>query len=266
MKGFNCCYLLVRLTLATATLFGLLIGLVMAVAALSTIAFEGVPLKPLFIFLLVCGLLITTLAFLGCCGSVTQSRCLLSTFLLSLLIVISAQFIFVILLFFKEIDIVPELRSEVRRLVLSDYNTNNTATVMVWDTLQREIGCCGYSGPVDWATSVFNNYEENSKEIGIGTEGSLVAPFQLPVSCCREEQSSCVPTIIPKLQLKINENEFYTKGCLVAIEELFLEHKHLVSLFIFIIFFIELLMVFITCNLFCAIKKKEMKLGNCDDL
>ena len=86
-------------------------------------------------------------------------------------------------------------------IVTEKYDPNNTATVLYWDTIQQGVGnaylqfnnspencfqlaCCGSSGPPDWASSIYNGYQENMKEIGIGA-AVAVKPYNIPLSCCR---------------------------------------------------------------------------------
>ena len=50
-----------------------------------------------------------------------------------------------------------------------------------------QLECCGYSGPIDWAYSSYNGYQDITKEIGIGSQSSAL-PFTIPQSCCRWAQ------------------------------------------------------------------------------
>ena len=86
-------------------------------------------------------------------------------------------------------------------IVMEKYHPNNTATILYWDTIQQgvisetsiilynsenfpQFSCCGSSGPPDWASSIYNGYQENMKEIGIGA-AVVVKPYNIPLSCCR---------------------------------------------------------------------------------
>merc|ERR1712106_405774 len=108
---------------------------------------------PIFVVLAI-GLLMSLLAFLACCGSITSSKCLLGMFVISLLAVLVGQVSLAVLLYCKELDYRSFLREGVHEMVTKKYHPNNTATVLYWDTIQQGFSCCGSSGPTDWAHSL----------------------------------------------------------------------------------------------------------------
>ena len=51
--------------------------------------------------LLTIGLLVSLLAFLGCCGAITRSKCLLGMFVISLLALLVGEVVVAVLIYFK---------------------------------------------------------------------------------------------------------------------------------------------------------------------
>merc|ERR1712080_171190 len=83
-----------------------------------------------------------------------------------------------------------------------------------WDHIQQGLECCGSSGPLDWALSVHNGYQKNTKEIGIGSS-SLSLPFTIPGSCCRDMSDPlCSGTLLPQMRPRLDPAVYYTEGCL----------------------------------------------------
>ena len=125
------------------------------------------------------------------------------------------------LLLFQEIDYGSVTQTVIQEIVTDKYHKNNTLTVFYWDIVQSQVQetptkiviltciqlsptgfvlskcfliqfeCCGYSGPIDWAYSSYNGYQDITKEIGIGAQAAAL-PFRIPSSCCRSEHYESV--------------------------------------------------------------------------
>jgi len=155
------------------------------------------------------GLLVSTLAFLGCCGALTTSRwlivpfsstmdthkalstdsplsrCLLVLFSLLLTLLTVAELTLVVLLQLKEVEITPLVSIGVKQTVEEKYHPANSGVTLYWDNLQQGLKCCGADGPQDWQDSLFNGQIEETREIGIGAALTRRPPFTVPLSCCR---------------------------------------------------------------------------------
>jgi len=204
------------------------------------------------------GFLIILLGFLACCGAITNSQCLLGMFVISLLAIMVVEASVAVLVYLKEVDYRTVLRDGVHEIVTEKYHPNNTATVMYWDTIQQELECCGSSGPVDWAGSLYNGWQyHNMKEIGIGAH-QAVMPFNIPSSCCRNlADPLCSSTITPKFRTRIDENIYYTEGCLRKGLNILSSNNLYLYIVTSIIIVIEILGVIFSTCICCTMRKIE---------
>lgn len=208
--------------------------------------------------LLVVGITVTLVAFIGCCGAHTQSRCLLGIFASFLLLLALGKIILVVLILFKQVDYSDLLTEGVRETVLEKYHPNNTATVTYWDNVQQGLSCCGESGPSDWSQSVYNSKKKLTPEIGIGSGTSQLSlhPFKVPMSCCRSQESPVCSSKVLAGDLAGGE-VFFTEGC--ASKLINLLSDHIIYLFCAGIGLVltELLGATFSICLCCTIKKIE---------
>jgi hypothetical protein len=73
---------------------------------------------------------------------------------------------------------------------IPEYN-NNSDIKDTWDTVQAHLKCCGVKNYHDWT------------EQGV----------QIPESCCKEQQSGCVPPNLLTLTETLAQLTIYTEGC-----------------------------------------------------
>jgi len=166
------------------------------------------------------GLIVSTTAFLGCCGALTTSRCLLTLFTLLLTLATLGELTLVVLLTFKEVSPAPLVSLAVRQTVEEKYTGRNTGVVLYWDNVQQGLGCCGAEGPRDWENSIYNGDIQETREIGIGSAFTVRPPFHLPLSCCRNlsdpmtlqscQSSSFTPS---SYNSTFNRSIYFDEGC-----------------------------------------------------
>ncbi|CAL8332931.1 unnamed protein product [Merluccius merluccius] len=93
------------------------------------------------------GAVLLVIGFLGCCGAVRESRCMLMTFFVILLIIFIAEVAAAVLVFVFEKEAAAILRSlenEVIDQLKQSYAENNTLPAL-WDTMMQGFECCGFS-------------------------------------------------------------------------------------------------------------------------
>ena len=151
------------------------------------------------LIMIVVGILVTIISFLGCCGSCTNSKCMMYSFgsLIGIIIIIeivSSSLVYV----YKE-KVYQEIL-EVMDMSLQNYQIPNFEGVTTgWDTLQRELRCCGVINATDWIGKPFQ-------------QGTADAPD----TCCKLESYRCGNGQLQEKYDKLNAD-----GCLTVIVALF---------------------------------------------
>jgi len=260
----KCCYTLLKGSICSVNLFVMIVGILMTAGGVSLLVTEHLHLETAWYnfslvsyFLLASGLVTLTVSFLACCGSLISSKCLLATFALCIICLVFGEITLGVLVYFQEIDYRSITQTVIQEVVSEKYTKNNTQTTFYWDLFQTQFECCGYSGPIDWAYSSYNGYQDITKEIGIGSH-STALPFTIPKSCCRnKEDPLCGSTITPKFKTVIDDNIYHMEGCVDTLFEFVADHYLYFIIVTASVILIELLaLIFSTC-LCCAIKKIE---------
>jgi len=95
--------------------------------------------------LIVVGGVIFVTGFLGCCGAMKESKCLLNTFFLVVLILFLVELAAIILAFVNNSKLDEVVLNSMEQYSHNDIIKNG------WDTLQSGMNCCGYNNAADWA-------------------------------------------------------------------------------------------------------------------
>lgn len=142
------------------------------------------------VVLIIVGVVIFGIAFLGCCGAMKHNACMLLTFATLLSIIFIAEVALVIVCYVFKDDAEPFIKDNMRETLDNYGKPGFEGVAEVWDILQSEYKCCGIESAGDWA-------------------GKGVPPFtsgQTPDSCCVDEVvEGCGLAAKPK----------YQEGCLV---------------------------------------------------
>merc|ERR1712018_23508 len=104
--------------------------------------------------LIIVGVVVFVVAFLGCCGACKESSGMLLTYAVIITILFVIQVIAGICgVVFKD-KILDVLGSSMNETVISRYGqTNMDETTQSWDYMQRSFKCCGAEGIKDWQSS-----------------------------------------------------------------------------------------------------------------
>lgn len=100
--------------------------------------------------LIAVGAVIFVTGFLGCCGAIKESKCLLNTFFVLVLVLFIVELAAIILGFVNNSKL-----EEIIKESMTLYGSNEVVRDG-WDTLQSGFDCCGYNSPADWVESGFN--------------------------------------------------------------------------------------------------------------
>ena len=104
----RCCYLMLRGGVCTVNTLVMLLGALLTTAGASLLVTEHLYLQTSWdqfsmvsYSILAAGLVTLTLSFLACCGSLVSSKCLLVTFIFSLVCLIIAELTMGLLVYFQ---------------------------------------------------------------------------------------------------------------------------------------------------------------------
>ncbi|XP_043911177.1 CD63 antigen-like [Protopterus annectens] len=155
-------------------------------------SFTGGGLTSISVMLIVVGVFIAILSFLGCCGAWKENSCMLITFLTILVIILILQIAAGIAFYVLR----SKIENIIRKQALKGIDKYSPKTREIVDDIQDEFHCCGVDSYTDWFSSH-----------GWGKNGSV------PDSCCKVEKETCGSTDLSSSN--INQN-----GCLPEIVKL----------------------------------------------
>ncbi|XP_041793577.1 leukocyte surface antigen CD53 [Chelmon rostratus] len=172
--------------------------------------------------LLISGIVITCVSFLGFLGALKENRCLLLTFFLLLFFLMLVELTVACLLLVYE--------GEIAKLVTDDLTkglekakakpVNSTNVMSEWDLVQTKLDCCGVNNVTDWGDKV-------------------------PKSCCANDCETPRPLYRPK-------------GCLVTLRALFEENFLTTGISVIVLCVVEVLGMCFAMTLFCHISRSGL--------
>ncbi|TSK17947.1 Tetraspanin-1 [Bagarius yarrelli] len=127
--------------------------------------------------LIAVGSILVIMGFLGCCGAVTENKCMLLTFFIIVLLIFIAEVAgAIVVLVFKPLvnDILVSLNQKFVQAIKNDYGRQDDFTAVL-DNTMTQLKCCGYNNYTDFEGSPF---EQSTK--------------LYPEICCSKETSKCV--------------------------------------------------------------------------
>ncbi|XP_040010817.1 leukocyte surface antigen CD53-like [Xiphias gladius] len=172
--------------------------------------------------LLISGIIITCVSFLGFLGALKENRCLLLTFFLLLFLLMLVELSAACLLLVYEGEIALLVQNDLKR-GLNEAKArpgNSTALQSDWDLIQRRFECCGVNNATDWGDRV-------------------------PPSCCPE---NCANMTL----------SYARKGCLVKLKAWFEENFLTTGISVIVLCIIEVLAMCFAMTLFCHISRSGL--------
>lgn len=124
--------------------------------------------------LLAGGILLLVVSFLGCCGVVRESQCMLISFFCVLLVILVAQIATVVWVYCNSDKLETMIRYNIKSTVEEEYYKDERLQ-KTFDAIQQGLKCCGADYPADW---------NKSKNILVGATIEEKNMFNIPKSCC----------------------------------------------------------------------------------
>ncbi|XP_078514154.1 tetraspanin-16 [Lissotriton helveticus] len=175
------------------------------------------------------GCFLLLMGFMGCCGAMKESRCLLMMFFIIILIIFIAEVAgAVVVLAFSAVSqiFVEYLSTWATKTLREDYGQEDKSDITtIWNATMNELKCCGFRNYSDFNDSVY--YKRNN---------------HLPPACCSNKD--------PCTFSNVNEN---VKGCDVAFQNFLDKNGKIVGGVALGICALELAAMVVSLVLFCHI-------------
>ncbi|XP_023342560.1 tetraspanin-18 [Eurytemora carolleeae] len=161
--GVKWCFSCLKYLIFTVNFMVFLLGLTIFCLSTWLVAYEQIYKSNQSVYLVYCillsaGTFLLIPSFLGCCGAVRESACLLGTFFFLLLVLFLGEIILTVLLYVQEPLIREAVSFNVEQTISEKYE-NGSNTAAAWDIIQTQLECCGGDGPLDWRKSRFSGYQ-----------------------------------------------------------------------------------------------------------
>ncbi|XP_076651103.1 tetraspanin-8 [Halictus rubicundus] len=206
--------------------------------------------------LLAAGVLMLIVAFLGCCGAIRSSQCMLVGFFSCLLVVIVAQIAAGAWLCTNINSLEELVKSSLIDTVKNKYGVEESYTQAV-DSFHSDLGCCGATGPSDWAGSKYAT-KDPSLPVSITVSGDANNVYRVPQSCCILKDSvECAESREIKVASKVNFYAIHNEGCIDKLMDFLNSQKNVVIGVAAAIGVLELLGLIFSLVLCCAIGSSD---------
>lgn len=195
-----------------------------------------------YIFIVV-AVFVVILTFFGCCGAIKESKCMLGTYFVLILVMFIVMIAGAVLGYSTSMDKLEDALQKTMPYYSESPNAEDPKQVSVseaWDEVQESLKCCGtYLNKNSNATYSGNSWIDHSN----GTY-SATTEFKVPKSCCTEfdKVDDC----------RKNPLSFNATGCLDKLEDTFHDNKNtflIAGIVIMVIMFLNMLFAFAMCTM-----------------
>ncbi|XP_076233856.1 tetraspanin 66E isoform X2 [Calliopsis andreniformis] len=186
--------------------------------------------------LILTGALTFLVSFLGYCGAMFESRCLLCVYGVLILLVLILECVAVGLAFGLKGD-AEKGTQDFLKSTIKYYASNSDkaeAITVAWDGIMTQLHCCGVENYLDF------------REVANWTSPDHV----VPEACCIKENNSLKDPTCPISPT--SSNSYYKKGCYEAIMRTIEENKAIVIGVAAGLAFIEILVIILALHLACC--------------
>lgn len=169
------------------------------------------------------GSFLVVLGFLGCCGAVRESPCMLCTFFVLMVCVIVVEVGGGAQIWSQSEPIRSSIKKQLTFVIQEEYSPNEPDSFFNQriDQLQKSLHCCGIIEPADWAKSKYNGFS-GPQNIGnkiLGVLTAAVGAYKVPKSCCVSDEALVCEAARQLEGIGSAANGLYKQGCLSALWE-----------------------------------------------
>jgi len=161
--------------------------------------------------LLITGGLMTIVGFLGCCGALRESQCLLAAFFTVLLVLFVGEIVGALWLYQNPAEFRKLVEEKLLDLIRNKYE-DDAVIRESFDLLQQKYKCCGVDGYHSWSKTAMN-----AKKLAAGVN------YEVPLSCCSDPGSNLCETTrnlgVGGLVVSSLSGTIYTEGCAPKVEK-----------------------------------------------
>jgi len=151
--------------------------------------------------MIVVGFIMFVIAFLGCCGAVTENHCMMMLYSVLVGLILVIQLGAAVAAYAFQDDVEGVLRNGMEKSLNKYYQMDaagHNDSVKSWDFMQYNLECCGVNNYTDWATA------EKAPVVGF-----------IPETCCiGGAVGNCTQSITAQTDIDVVSKEIYTQGCL----------------------------------------------------
>ncbi|KAL7631372.1 UNVERIFIED_CONTAM: hypothetical protein RMT77_018329 [Armadillidium vulgare] len=202
------------------------------------------------------GTIMTIMGFLGCCGALQESQCMLATFFALVLVLFAGQ-VAACSWIYSNTDKFKEITISSFRSSFQNYYGFNDIKTKAMDTMQYELQCCGAAGSDDWAHARFNNPNNDRSAIEIGISSALDT-YTIPASCCDRSLDTTACNAVRKVKLigALSDN-INKEGCAVKVIKILENQSWILIGIVLVISLVEILAMIFSMILCCTARRIE---------
>lgn len=184
--------------------------------------------------LIAIGAILLVIGFLGCCGAIRESKCMLLLFFIIVLLVFIAEVAgAVVILVFRPLadELFVKFGTAAVQNIKKDYGENPDVTGL-WNTTMSTLKCCGFYNSSDFVNSPY--YKNNNK--------------QYPPQCCPGFDNPCNQTVA--------DSDTTVTGCFPKIKQLIDDNTVVIVAVALGIAALEICAMAVSMILYCRIKSR----------
>jgi len=184
------------------------------------------------------GILILIVGFFGCCGSIMESKCLLMTYFVVIVVIFILEVVGCVLAFIYAGQIEEVIGQELYVGIREQYPAQSETSQYkndfknVWSAVQGKIfKCCGVYNHTDWYR--IKAWPNENK---------------VPRECCRNN-NSCHEIDTP--------DDYFSHGCLLQMKSMFKNHAYILGIVGICLGVIQILGLVASMALFCCLRQDK---------